>query len=1120
MSRSRGTQALALVLMSVFVVSAVGAVLTLNAGTTVVGTAPSASLTSFGGATCTVTVTGENLANDAVQTAITSAANGSTICISAGVYPEQLTISSTSDLTLLGAGNASTMIEPTSVSANGVDLDTGSSAYAILGAWSDSGLVLQNFTVNGGAALSSVENNCGAQYYGVYLGDSSANLFGLTVTDITSNGGCQGQSAIYADTGFFQTSVVTDQAISVTNSTVTGFGKNGITCDDLGVTCTVANNTVAASAMALGYAATNGIQFWGAAGTISHNTVTGNDYLPGACLEQNYFSSGAGCASPYWSGGILVLSAPSVVNVSGNTLSGNQVGLWSLGGPVSAWSNDFVSAGYYGIVLDFNATDVGGPSAVYAATPFTDLVGDNTLANGNVGVLVFDDNATLAGNHATNVNVSYEVATSTGATFHDALVDNTAQVNVTGALLGNVSAFQPGAVASETGVFTVTGNSFTNVSTASPASGATGIALTGAWANVSGNTLTGFTSGASAVVGPWGNVTASDNTITGPAVATAGYGAYVYATNASVTGNAISGYSWMNGPGWWPNSQASGLFAQCLETCTVSHNDLSNNAIGIAVLSYAYGPSPAPGWPFAATPSEGPITVSDNTVTASGAFGIALELNQETNAQTTAPNVVVRGNTVDNTLTGAVGLMVDQGSYTIGANTFVGTSTSGSSGASQPTGEGSIATASIQVLDAFDSETVAALGGDQFVDTSVPLAVLNVTTAPPYEVVLLGNVVTFTETGLPGGTAWQVTIDSVTYSSTTASITIDLGPGAHSYTVGAVTGYATPAGSSVTVGLTAQTVSVAFVAVYGVTFTESGLAVSTPWSVTLGATTHSGSGTAIAFSEENGTYAYTVGDVAGYHLLHETGSVAVSGAAVGRHLSFVRTTYLLSFKESGLPAATSWSVTIDGTTTLSGTTRTLSTYEPNGTYSYVLGLVPGYVATESGSIGLNGGPSTVLVHFTPKTYLVTFSEHGLPHGTSWSVQVNGGAFVSSTTGLIFLREKNGSSYAYVLGDVPGWKTTTERGTFSVSGGPTSVAIPFTPVTYTVTFHETGLPHGTDWQATIHSTTKVGTLASLTFQVPNGTWSFTVVSTGYTATPGSGSITVSGAAPPTQDIVFS
>jgi hypothetical protein len=1119
----RVSKVLAFLVTSVLVISVMGVIGAYGVGPSgAVRSIGGATLTPESGPTCTVTVSSENLANDAIQTAINGASTGAVLCIGPGTYPEQLTINATTDLTLLGSGNTTTFLQPTSVGANGIDLDSGTSVDAVVGAWNDTNLNVTGVGIDGSAALASVEGNCGVNFYGVYLGNSSATLLADQVTGISSDGGCQGQNAVFANTGFFLTSLIVDQSVQILNSTVSGFGKNGITCNDVGLVCTVSGNTVTATPMALGFAATNGIQFWGATGSIRNNTVLGNVYTPGACLQQNYFNDGSACTSPnaaYWSGGILVLSPPTVVNVSGNHLSDNQVGLWSLGGPVSAWENDVSNAGYYGVVLDFNGTDVGGPSAVYAPTPFVDLVGDNTFANGNVGVLVFDDNATVEGNSATNVNVSYEFETTTGSSFTDSLLANTASANVSGALLGDVSSFQPGVPASLSGTFVASGNNFTNVSTGSTGGASDGLAVYGANVVANDNTLTGFSSGLSAIVGPAGNVAAEGNAVTAPAPAAPGSGLYVFAGNATIAGNDVSGYSWMNGPGWWPNSQATGLFVQCLEACTVSHNTLDTNAIGIGIVSYAYGPSPAPDWPFAASPSAGPVEVTDNTVTASGAFGIALELNQETSNQVATPSVSITGNTVNNTATGAVGLMVDQGTYTIGSNVFVGTTTSGSSGASQPTGEGAIGTAAIQVLDAYDSVTWAYLGGDQFVGTSVPLAVLNVTSAPPYFAAVVGNTVTFTETGLPSGTPWQVTVDGTPYASTTSTIQIDLAPGFHSYTVGPEAGYATPSGGSVSVGTSPVSVAVTFAPEYAVTFTESGLPGGTSWSVSLNSVSHASTSTAVGFSETDGTYGYQVGYVAGWHVAHETGTVTVAGHAVGVHLSFTATTYLVTFAETGLPASTSWSIAVDGGAPVSTTATTIVLHETNGTYTYTVGYVAGWKTIESGSFVLNGGHVTVWVHFTPKLYKVTFTEHHLPAGTSWSVSVNGGAPVHSTHAAITFSEANGSSYSFVLGDVPGWNSTTERGTFTVAGSTVAVSIDFTAVHYRVTIAETGLPVGKSWKATLNTAVQIGTFPDHYFLIGNGTWSFSVNSAGYTATPSSGTITVSGG-PASQGVSFS
>ena len=380
-----------------------------------------------------------------------------------------------------------------------------------------------------------------------------------------------------------------------------------------------------------------------------------------------------------------------------------------------------------------------GAFRVYASGPYAGTAGANQISDQNVGTSFYDDNATVLGNSLSSVNVSIEVATDTSSPSVDNVSSNTANVNVSGALLGDISSFQSGDSATATAAYFVYGNTFVNSSGPTSTSLGSGIAVYGASANLSGNSLTAFPTGISVVVGPAGDVNATDNSVTAPAPAIPGTGIYLFAGNATVQGNSVSGFSWMNGPGWWPNSQTPGLFVQCLQTCAISQNTIDTSGIGIAVLSYSYGPFPAPGWPYVAPPSQGPITISDNSVTNSGAFGIGVELTQQTSEETTTPSVSVTGNAVDNSLSGAVGLMVDQGTYLITGNTFTGTTLTGSSGSSQPTGQGAIATASIQVLDAYDSVTQAFVGGNDYVGTTLYTALLNVTTPPQYYATIFGE---------------------------------------------------------------------------------------------------------------------------------------------------------------------------------------------------------------------------------------------------------------------------------------------------------------------------------------------------------------------------------------------
>ena len=383
--------------------------------------------------------------------------------------------------------------------------------------------------------------------------------------------------------------------------------------------------------------------------------------------------------------------------------------------------------------------------------------------------------------------------------------------------------------------------------------------------------------------------------------------------------------------------------------------------------------------------------------------------------------------------------------------------------------------------------------------------------------------VTFAQHGLASGTSWSVTLNGATQSSSTGSLVFAEANGVYSYTVGSVPGYAaSPRSASLTVNGAAVTESVTFTPIppteYAVTFSEGGLPSGTSWSVTLGGVARSSTTTSIAFTEPNGTYSYSLGSVSGYTVNPSSGSLTVNGAAVSESITFTAVppkTYAVTFTESGLPSGTTWSMTFDNSPG-SSASPTIAFTEVNGTYSYTVGPVSGFTASpSSGSVMVRGEAVSQAITFTPTlvtTYPVTFSESGLPPGTSWSITLNG-APSSSTTSTIAFTEQNGS-YSYTVGTVSGYAASPSSGSVTVTGSSVSKAITFTaipPAKYSVAFTESGLPSGTTWSVTVHGATLSSTTSTVTFSEANGTYSYTVGPvSGYTANPSSGSVTVNGA----------
>jgi hypothetical protein len=86
--------------------------------------------------------------------------------------------------------------------------------------------------------------------------------------------GCQQGQGVYVTTDSGQPDA---SVVHMTSDNVNNYDKNGITCDDPGTVCTIANTTVTGigSTPAI---AQNGIQIWGASGTLTVDTVTANTY--------------------------------------------------------------------------------------------------------------------------------------------------------------------------------------------------------------------------------------------------------------------------------------------------------------------------------------------------------------------------------------------------------------------------------------------------------------------------------------------------------------------------------------------------------------------------------------------------------------------------------------------------------------------------------------------------------------------------------------------------------------------------------------------------------------------------------------------------------------------------
>ncbi len=322
---------------------------------------------------------------------------------------------------------------------------------------------------------------------------------------------------------------------------------------------------------------------------------------------------------------------------------------------------------------------------------------------------------------------------------------------------------------------------------------------------------------------------------------------------------------------------------------------------------------------------------------------------------------------------------------------------------------------------------------------------------------------TFSETGLAPGTSWTVllTAGGATGTSTGSTVEFSLAAGGYAYQIGIVPGYAATVASGVApLGDGPATVEVTFVPspgpYYPVEVVEGGLVWGTPYTVVVdgygGAREFQG---LASFGLPNGSYSYSVLWIGPYAANENvTGTLVVAGAQSYRiSLSFVgafgacgcEETYPLTIQPSGLAAGASWTAFVSGYDGL--TYRNVSTsasavfWETNGSVSYLVSAGLDF-ATASGTAEVNASATTESVMLVPlPSYSITFTETGLPTGSTWFVSVNG-VNTSSTATTLTVAAPNGtyqfSAYA------PGYVATPTNAPFVIVGAPYSALVTFSP----------------------------------------------------------------------------
>ena len=299
----------------------------------------------------------------------------------------------------------------------------------------------------------------------------------------------------------------------------------------------------------------------------------------------------------------------------------------------------------------------------------------------------------------------------------------------------------------------------------------------------------------------------------------------------------------------------------------------------------------------------------------------------------------------------------------------------------------------------------------------------------------------------------------------------------------------------------------------------------------------------IAFEEPNGTYGFTIGAVPGYRAsLSNTSyltnsSVNVSGVPAFVPIAFTPIAppvprYAVTFVESGLPSdARWWLATLNVTTTQVGNqttvnvsnqtasseTNTIVIEETNGTFDYHTGTIAGFRAHPPAfGYNVSGSGRVVFIQFSPVRYAVVWKEADLGPNLSWSVAVSNGSATTTneSVGAWTTFHLVNGTYSFEVPPAADYvPVTNASGTFNVNGANVSFYVLFPEVSFPVTFAVSGLPSGNTWQVRFSDNLTLNvSRAATTFRAPNGSYTFDVLAPpGYLADPSHGTITVDAAA---------
>jgi parallel beta-helix repeat protein len=321
-----------------------------------------------------------------IQDAIDDAnlAGGDTIIVAAGTYDEQVIIDKA--LTLQGAGDT-TIIKPSQTTADNFQLferkATGSgndSAPIVVATTSGDTVNIQDLKIDG--SLVGFVPGGASMFAGILYRDTSGLVDSVTIDNIGITNGC----------GMYMVGHDTAVQVEINSCEISGYLKNGITTNFPNMTSNIHNNTMTGMGPTASIAQ-NGIQIgFEASGTISNNNVSGHVWT------GTYGGSNDPANDPDADGacGILLYHPGNTsIEIAGNTLTGNQFGIWSVGAiSINVHDNNITGLAHTGNAYPTGIavwdTDMWGDDFGYTEVGTTGTISWNTFTTHDYGILVHD----------------------------------------------------------------------------------------------------------------------------------------------------------------------------------------------------------------------------------------------------------------------------------------------------------------------------------------------------------------------------------------------------------------------------------------------------------------------------------------------------------------------------------------------------------------------------------------------------------------------------------------------------------------------------------------------------------------------------------------------------------